>query len=152
MQAEIAANQNRLKDVYEITKSIAGKVSKSGSHIRDKDGSLLKTDEDILNRWAEHFTELLNLPAPEEEVEIPSSDPLDIDCEAPSLMEIKEAIKSLKNNKAAGPDNIPAEVIKADVDTSAKAFLPLITKILNDIDNLLWYAIVSANFPERFSV
>ena len=37
MQVEIAANQNRLKDVYEITKSIAGKVSKLGSHIRDKD-------------------------------------------------------------------------------------------------------------------
>ncbi len=33
MQAEIAANQNRLKDVFEITKSIAGKVSKSGLHI-----------------------------------------------------------------------------------------------------------------------
>ncbi len=42
MQKEIAANQNRLRDVYEITKSIAGKVSKSGSHIRDKDGLLLK--------------------------------------------------------------------------------------------------------------
>ena len=38
MQAENAANQNRMKDVYEITKSIAGKVHKSGSHIRDKDG------------------------------------------------------------------------------------------------------------------
>ena len=80
MQAENAANQNRMKDVYEITKSIAGKVHKSGSHIRDKDGSLLKTDEDILNRWAEHFTELLNLPVPEEETEIPPSDALDIDC------------------------------------------------------------------------
>ena len=40
MQAENAANQNRMKDVYEINKSIAGKVHKSGSHIRDKDGSL----------------------------------------------------------------------------------------------------------------
>ena len=38
----------------------------------------------------------------------------------------------MKNNKAAGPDNIPAEVIKADLDTSAEAFLPLITKIWND--------------------
>ena len=132
MQAENAANQNRMKDVYEITKSIAGKVHKSGSHIRDKDGSLLKTDEDIPNRWAEHFTELLNLPVPEEETEIPPSDALDIDCRAPNLLEIKEAIKSLKNNKAAGPDNIPAEVIKADLDTSAEALLPLITKIWND--------------------
>ncbi len=46
MQAENTANQNRLKDVYEITKSIA--VSKSGLKIRD--GSLHKTDEDIPNR------------------------------------------------------------------------------------------------------
>ncbi len=130
MQAEIAANQNRLKDVYEITKSIAGKVSKSGSHIRDKDGSLLKTDEDILNIWAEHLTEPLNLPPTEEEVEIPPFDHLDIDCEAPNLMEIKEAIRSLKNNKAAGPVNLPAEEIKADIDTYAKAFPPLITEIL----------------------
>ena len=74
---------------YKIYKSIAGKVSKSGSHIRDKDGSLLKTDEDILNRRAEHFTELLNLPPPEEEVEISSSYLLDIDYEAPNLLKSK---------------------------------------------------------------
>ena len=60
--------------------------------------------------------------APEEEVEIPPSDPLDIDWEAPNLIEIKEAIRSLKNNKAAGPDNIPAEVIKADIDTVRALF------------------------------
>ncbi len=47
-------------------------------------------------------------------------------------MEIKEAIKSLKNNKAAGPDNIPAEITKADIDTSVRAFIPLIIKIWND--------------------
>ncbi len=47
-------------------------------------------------------------------------------------MEIKKAIKSLKNNKDAGPDNIPTELIIADIDNSAKAFLPLITKKWND--------------------
>ena len=31
---------------------------------------------------------------------------VDIDCEAPNLMEIKETTKSLKNNKAAGPENM----------------------------------------------
>ena len=98
MQAENAANQNIMKDVYEITKSIAGKVHKSGSHIRDKDGLLLKPDEDFLIRWAEHFTELLNFPAPEKEMEIPPSDTLDIDCQAPNLLENKEAIKSLNKD------------------------------------------------------
>ena len=130
-KAENAANQNRMRDVYETTKIMAGKYHKAASHIRDKDGSLLKTDEDILNRWAEHFNELLNLPSPDEEADIPPSEPLDINCDPPSLEEVKEAIKTLKNNKAAGPDNIPAEVIKADIEVSAKAFLPLIHKIWN---------------------
>ncbi len=56
--------------------SIACKVHKSGSDIRDKDGSILKTDEDIL---------ILQVP---EEI-LPS---LDIDCKAPSLLEMKDAI------------------------------------------------------------
>ena len=120
-----------MRDVYETTKIMAGKYHKAASLIRDKDGSLLKTDEDIPNRWAEHFNELLNLPSPDEEAYIPPSEPLDINCDPPSLEEVKEAIKTLKNNKAAGPDNIPAEVIKADIEVSAKAFLPLIHKIWN---------------------
>ena len=35
---EKAVNQNRLKEVFEISKSIAGKVSKSGPHLREKYG------------------------------------------------------------------------------------------------------------------
>ena len=73
-----AAYQNRMKDVYEITMSISGKVHKSGSHIRDNNVSILITNEDILNRRVEHFTELPNVPVPKEESEILPS--LVIDC------------------------------------------------------------------------
>ena len=31
---------------------------------------------------------------------------------APSKMEIKNAIKKLKRNKAAGPDRLPSEIFK----------------------------------------
>ncbi len=34
MQAEIASNKNRPKNIHEITKSIAKKVLKSGFHIK----------------------------------------------------------------------------------------------------------------------
>ena len=132
-KAENAARQNRMKEVYDITRKLTGKFNKSSSHIRDKQGNLLKTDEDNLNRWAEHFNDILNVPSSEEEVDIPpSEDTLDILTEPPSLQEIKEALKTLKNNKAAGPDNIPAEVLKADIELSAKSFLPLIHKIWNN--------------------
>ena len=49
-------------------------------------------------------------------------------CDLPRMEEVKIAIGVLKNNKAAGPDNIPVEVIKADVQLSAEHFLPLIHK------------------------
>ena len=66
----------------------------------------------------------------EEEAEIlPSEEPLNISSEVPAIGEIITAIKSLKNNKAAGPDNIPAEVLKADPLYTATIFEPLIRKI-----------------------
>ena len=35
----------------------------------------------------------------------------------------------MKNGKAAGPDGIPAEALKADVETTADMLLPLFVKI-----------------------
>ena len=40
-----------------------------------------------------------------------------------------KAIKRLKNGKAAGPDGIPAEALKADVETTADMLLPLFKMI-----------------------
>ena len=40
-----------------------------------------------------------------------------------------KAIKSLKSGKAAGPDGIPPEVLKADVRTSTDMLHPLLVKI-----------------------
>jgi hypothetical protein len=39
--------------------------------------------------------------------------------------EIVDAIKTMKNGKAAGSDNIPAEVLKADPYATADILLPL---------------------------
>jgi len=43
--------------------------------------------------------------------------------------EIRRAIKHLKNNKATGPDGIPAEALKSDIDTSVELVYPLFTEI-----------------------
>ena len=37
-----------------------------------------------------------------------------------------------KNGKAAGADNIPAEVLKADLDTTVEMLYPLIVRIWED--------------------
>ena len=50
---------------------------------------------------------------------------LSISIRSPSKREIVNAIKAMKNGKAAGADNIPAEVLKADPYKSADILLPL---------------------------
>jgi len=55
---------------------------------------------------------------------------LPINGDKPTKEEIRRAIKHLKNNKATGPDGIPAEALKTDIDTSVKRLYPLFTEIL----------------------
>lgn len=130
-EAEEAMKQNNLKDVYQITKKLTGKAKKNTSnHIKDKDGHIIDNDDGTEARWVEHFSSLLNRQAPTNPADIPPAETnLDINCNAPTIEEIKSAIKSLKNNKAAGPDDITAEVLKADVNLFAEILHPLIYKI-----------------------
>ena len=118
-QAENAAGQGNLKDLYLTTRKLAGKFQQTDKPVKDKNGNPLTSTEEQLKRWAEHFRELLNRPAPETPPEIPPAETeLPINCDKPSKAEIRKAIVTLKNGKAAGPDNIPAEAIKADTETA----------------------------------
>ncbi|KAL0188422.1 hypothetical protein M9458_015521, partial [Cirrhinus mrigala] len=68
------------------------------------------------------FSKLLNRPPPESPPDIPLAETeLPIDCDKPSKAEIKKAIMLLKNGKAVGPDDIPAEAIKADIGTAVSS-------------------------------
>ena len=59
----------------------------------------------------------------------PAKSDLPIACDIPSKEEIHKAIKQLRNGKATGPDNIPAEALKADVETSTEMLYPLFRDI-----------------------
>jgi hypothetical protein len=67
----------------------------------------------VLARWKEHFEEDLNEGSESEQPTCPvdlRDDGVDIDL--PSREKIEEALKYLKNNKAAGADSIAAELLK----------------------------------------
>ena len=97
---------------------------------RDKSGKVLTTEDSQLKRWMEHFGEVLNRPEPEERPDIPDaeSDP-GIRTDPPSRQEIKDAVKRLKANKAPGPDGIPPEAFKADINTSVEALHKVFSNI-----------------------
>ena len=128
-QAEEAAYHGNMKDLYMTTK-LAGKCSRPERPVKDRQGQNITDSAQLLERWAEHFEELLNRPAPENPPDIAEAEiDIDIDCDPPTRGEIIRTIKKMKNGKAAGPDGIPAEALKADVETTADMLLPPFVKI-----------------------
>ena len=116
--------------MYATTKKLAGKNKQNNNPILDKNGQILSTVEEQLERWVEHFQDVLNRPPPAEPPNIPKAGiTLNIRCERPTKAEIKTAIKQQKSGKAAGPDNIPPEALKAGVNTSTDMLYNLFGRI-----------------------
>ena len=137
-EAEQAAGSGNSKRLYELTKQLAGKFKNTEVPIKNNEGRLLSSEEDQLERWREYFECLLNRPKPVTTVDIEeATTDLDISIEKPSILEIKSAIKKLKTGKAAGPDDIPPEILKADINT--------IADILRNIFDQVWE---SEKFPK----
>lgn len=67
-RAEEAAAQHNMKELYNITRRLAGKRKIPDRPTRlDREGNTLTTQEDQLKRWTEHFRELLNRARPTEQ-------------------------------------------------------------------------------------
>ena len=118
-QAETAAGQENMRDLYLVTKKLTGKFQQTDKPVMDKNRNPLTTANEQLKRWAEHYRELLNRPTPDSPPDIPPSETeLSISCDKPLKAEIKKAIMTMSSGKAAGPDEIPAEAVKADIETA----------------------------------
>ena len=95
----IAAERNRKsKDV------------KAVRTVKDENGNVLKEDNEIKERWRGYFEKLMN----EENERIPTEQRESIAGPIGEITrrEVEEALKTMKNGKATGPDEIPAEIWK----------------------------------------
>lgn len=118
--AEIQGHADRhdSKAFFQAVKALYGPTHNIECPIKDANGTLLKNSIDIRNRWKEYYENLLNAaPAAPADVEkaveslpqFPEFSELDA---PPTLEEIENAVKLLKNGKAPGPDSLPAEIFK----------------------------------------
>lgn len=109
-------DKNDMKNFFSATRVLYGPSTQGLAPLRSKDGArILKSNKDILARWKEHFEDLLNRnPVIDDNAihQIPQQPIDDSLSRIPSLEEVKTAIFAMKNNKAAGIDNIPAEIYK----------------------------------------
>ncbi|KAI8490084.1 hypothetical protein Bbelb_321540 [Branchiostoma belcheri] len=110
------ADKGNHQQFYSALKAAYG--PRRGTHfpVRSADGTTLITEKSaILARWAEHYRQLLNRHTEVDErvlddiPKLPDMDSLD---NLPTTEEVRAALGSLKNNKAAGPDEVLGEVLR----------------------------------------
>ena len=111
---EDAANTNDFGKLFRLIRFGSGKHQGVEPLLRNSAGQLIPTLDGKISRWVEHFSQLLNHPAPHSPPTTSLPDEIyNVSCDVPTKEEISKAIKSLKNKKAPGEDGIPAEVFKA---------------------------------------
>jgi hypothetical protein len=115
---------------------------------KDKMGNLVTGKQKVLQRWAQHFDELLNGHGDEDrsegegetedmgdhlgtEEEKGADRNLDM-TDVPTKEEVKAAVNKLKNNKAPGLDGIPSEILKEIYKCMEKRIYELIIQIWNE--------------------
>ena len=127
MEAEEAAHNGRMKEVYDITKTLSNDKRKTTNAVKDKGGNLITEGLARRKRWKEHFEEILNRPIPDDPVTDVEIDPIinEISTDPITEAEIRTALRKMKNGKAGGKDEITAELLKADMNTTEKWLVKL---------------------------
>ncbi|XP_038106408.1 uncharacterized protein LOC119766088 [Culex quinquefasciatus] len=101
---------------------------------RDKNGAILTNEREVIDRWKQHFDEHLNSAEAEAGVQGGRREDFigtagEGEEPVPTMREVKDAIKKLKNNKAAGKDGIGAELIKMGPEKLASCLHRLIVRV-----------------------
>ena len=108
-EAEQAAGNGRMKELYEITRTLSNDKGRTRSAVKDKSWNLITEDTARKKRWREYFEGVLNRPIPDNPVSdnvINDSDNVieDISTSHISKAEIRATINRLKNGKSGGKD------------------------------------------------
>ena len=115
--------------MYKIIKDMQPSNKKEINAIRDEHGRMLTRKEEVLQRFAEYIEELYEDnrdQSPELDLEeLQSAEIMNPIGEA----EVRTIIRELKNDKANGVDEIPAEMLKCLGDTGIAAITKMINKI-----------------------
>ena len=110
------ADQHNSNCFYKALKCVYGPQSSGFSLVLSADRTKLITDQNkILERWAKHFSTVLNCPSPinDEAIQCLLQVPVNHELNTPSTLgETQKAISQLSNGKAPGADAIPAKVYK----------------------------------------
>ena len=119
------------------TMNLEGKRGRSSAYVNYKNGVLLRDVELIRKRWVRWFHTLLNAKSPRLGPNIaegldqwPENMPLGVQ---PTMQELTDAIRSMANGKAVGPDGVSVELFKITLNGD-----PALRRRLLDIVVRIW--------------
>jgi len=125
-EAELAARKGDSRMLYKITKELSGNTRCHTKPVKNAKGETITDKDGQLAPCAEHFACILNKEAPRNPPRLrPNAIELPINTDEPTPNEIRMAIEELKNNKAAGSENVAAKLLKADITTTTDMLYPL---------------------------
>jgi hypothetical protein len=98
--------------------------------VKDENRDLLADSDNILNRWKNYFSQLLNVHNVSDvrQIEVHTAEPL---VSGASRLEVEIAIEKLKKYKSPGSDQIPGELFQA----GGEILLSAIHKLVNSVWN-----------------
>ena len=122
MEEEEAARNGRMKEVYDITKTLSNGKRKTTNAVKDKYGNFIMEGLARRERWKEHFEDILNRHTPGDPVTDVEIDPVINETKTDTITkaEIRTALKKMKNGKTRGKKEIAAELLKAFMNTTEK--------------------------------
>lgn len=131
---ELNDQPNEVRKFYRAVKNMTQGYTAQMGMYKNKDGEILADEDQISERWTEHFSELLNSEVDEDHEELDLQDQLGEELnieiiEEPTLEEVEMVINKLRNNRSPGEDEIVAELIKKGGNRLIKS----IHKLIKDI-------------------
>ena len=141
---EEAAIENRSREVYRLVRRVSGKMERPRiSAIKNSNGEVLYSKEDVLGRWTEYckqlYTEDRDMDERVREINgiAPPADHSNL-----SIMteEVEAAMRKLKAHKAPGTDGIPSELLLAGEEITVHEVF--------DICNDIW---TKEKLPDQWS-
>ena len=127
---ETARDSGNIKEMFEAIKTATGPSIQTAGVLKKKDGTVIEDQDQKLNRWIEHYSELYGTEGTADHAYITNLPATATDHsldEHPDSDEIIQIIQSLRSGKAAGEDEIPAELLKAGIEPLAESILHLIS-------------------------
>jgi len=127
---------NRMRSAFSAIKTLSGHQHTTSpcTLIHKADDSPCNSEDEVLARWAEHFTTALNHPPGTVDTSLDSESAsaapsLDARVDEPTLDEVVRAIKKLRNGRASGPDGIPPELLKCALGPVSRALHSLFLQV-----------------------